>query len=234
MTDPGQRLLQAIEIAGYEHVSDFAEVAGVKGVTLRQQIARGSIPTEAAELYARKLKGVGLTTDWLLFKKGEAPSKAKRAAQPAAPTEQPPAKIRRHGAEKLLPVSTIVGAGDEIVEYVGEDPIDEEPAPPGLEDGEVTEVRGRSMLPLFRDGDRLFHHFLSQGDHAHLIGEAVVARLRDGRRFVKILRLGSRRGRYDLHSINPQFAPLEDQQLEAVAEIVWVKKRQRPKNNRAG
>lgn len=136
-------------------------------------------------------------------------------------------KRGRPDGETLLPVSTIVGAGDEIVEYVGEDPIDEEPAPPGLEDGEVTEVRGRSMLPALREGDRLFHRFLSPGDHTHLIGEMVVARLKDGRRFVKVLRPGSRRGRYNLHSINDLYPPLEDQQLDAVAEILWVKRRQR-------
>lgn len=136
------------------------------------------------------------------------------------------------GEPITLPVSSIVGAGDDVAELIeGDGPIDHEEAPPGMTEGEVTEVRGRSMRPFYGDGDRLFHRFLA-GDATHLIGEPVVVRLKDGRRLVKILQAGSKRGRYDLESINPLFPTLADQAVDAVAEIVWVKKRAKPRSSR--
>ena len=125
----------------------------------------------------------------------------------------------------VLPVSTVVAAGDEILQpHDGDGPMEYTGAPPGMTDGEVTEVRGRSMLPIFRDGDRLFHRFVTE-DPLRLIGEVVVARLKDGRRFVKILKLGRRKGRFDLESINQQFPPMENEAVAAVAEILWVERR---------
>ncbi|MBR2819814.1 MAG: S24 family peptidase [Reyranella sp.] len=221
MRSSGERLAYAIKLAGYKKRADFAEVVGIEAGTLRQQINRDSVPLEAAELYARKLRRIGVTTDWLLFNKGPAPGQSHDSAA-----------VHGKTAERTLqlPVSTIVSAGDEIVDPVdGDEPFDREDAPPGMPEGEVTEVRGRSMLPVFRDGDRLFHRFLS-GDPTLLIGEVVVARIKDGRRFVKVLQPGSKRGRFTLESINPLYAPMEDQPLDAVAEIIWVKRR--PKNRK--
>lgn len=124
-----------------------------------------------------------------------------------------------------LDVSSIVSAGDEVVQLLdGDGAFDTEPAPPGMPDGEVTEVRGRSMLPVFRDGDRLFHSHLTE-DPVRLIGEVVVAQLGDGRRFVKVLQPGKKRGTYTLESINPLYPPMPDLPVEAVAEIIWVKRR---------
>ena len=73
-------------------------------------------------------------------------------------------------------------------------------------------------------GDLLFHRFMDP-DPRELVGKLVVAKLKDGRRFVKVLLAGTRRGRFTLASLNPSFAPMEDQAIEAVARIVWVKKR---------
>lgn len=124
----------------------------------------------------------------------------------------------------MLPVASFVSAGDEAAFPVdGDPPFDWEKAPPGMKEGEVLEVRGRSMLPVFKSGDRLFHTFLTL-DFKRLYGELVIAKLKDGRRFVKVLEPGSKRNRYTLSSFNPAYSPLEDQELAAVAEIVWVKR----------
>lgn len=125
-----------------------------------------------------------------------------------------------------LPVSSYVGAGDEIIPIAEDGPIDYAPAPPGMIGGEVTEVRGRSMLPLYHDGDRLFHHRIDT-DLAKWRGEVVVVQVKNGKRLVKLLQPGARRGRYTLVSINPVFAPLEDQQVDWVGPIEWVNKRRR-------
>ena len=128
-------------------------------------------------------------------------------------------------AEIQLPISSYVGAGDEVVAPVeGDGPIDYVAAPPELAEGEVLEVRGRSMLPAYEHGDLLFHRFMDP-DPRNLLGKLVIAKLKDGRRFVKVLQPGSKRGRFTLTSLNPSYAPMEDQAVAAVARIVWVKKK---------
>lgn len=134
------------------------------------------------------------------------------------------AHLRGEEHQVDLPIRTFVGAGDEVVEQVdGDEPMDYVTAPPDLAEGEVTEVRGRSMLPAYGPGDRLFHKYVDT-DPAQQVGRLVVAKLSDGRRFVKVLQAGSRRGRFTLESLNPAYEPMKDQVVAAVASIVWVKK----------
>lgn len=125
-----------------------------------------------------------------------------------------------------IPVRSFVGAGDEIIPVPEDGPIDYVPAPPGMEDAEATEVRGRSMLPLYRDGDLLFHRRM-EGDPTRYRDDVVVAQVRNGKRYVKLLLPGSKRGRFTLVSVNPAFPPLEDQLLDWVGPIDWVRKRRR-------
>lgn len=126
-----------------------------------------------------------------------------------------------------IPVRSFVGAGDEVV-IIPEDeaPVGWVSPPPGLEDGEATQVRGRSMMPLFHEGDVLYHRRLVH-DPSTFRGEVVVAQVRNGKRYVKLLERGSRKGRYHLVSINPAFPTHEDQQLDWVGPIEWVQKRKR-------
>ncbi|MCW5737339.1 MAG: helix-turn-helix transcriptional regulator [Enhydrobacter sp.] len=126
-----------------------------------------------------------------------------------------------------IPVRSYVGAGDEIfVIPEDEQPIDWVEAPPGMEDAEATMVRGRSGLPLYHDGDVLYHRRVVT-DPGLFRGEIVVAQVKNGKRYVKLLERGQRRSRYNLVSINPAFPPLEDQQLEWIGPIEWVKKTRR-------
>lgn len=125
-----------------------------------------------------------------------------------------------------VPVSSFVGAGDEIIPIDGDGPVDWVPAPPGMGEAEATEVRGRSMIPLYHDRDLLFHRRL-ETDPARFRDEVVVAQVRNGKRYVKLLQIGTRRNRFRLLSINPTFAPLEDQQLDWIGPIEWVHKRRR-------
>lgn len=130
------------------------------------------------------------------------------------------------GALVEIPVRSFVGAGDEVTPIDEDGPIDYTAAPPGLTDGEATEVRGRSMMPLYHHGDLLFHRRIVT-DPARWKDEVVVAQVRNGKRFVKLLQPGSRRGRWRLVSVNPAFETLEDQQLDWVGPIEWVMKRRR-------
>lgn len=135
-------------------------------------------------------------------------------------------EIRGEKGQVLVPVRSFVGAGDEVVPIAQDEPIDYVPAPPGMEECEATEVRGRSMIPLYHHGDRLFHRRL-ESNPAAFREEVVVVQVKNGKRYVKLLQAGSRRGRYTLASVNPAFEPMIDQALDWVGPIEWVHKRQR-------
>lgn len=134
-----------------------------------------------------------------------------------------PAALRPARDEIEIPVSSHIGAGDQVVDPVeGDPPIYYVKAPPEVEDGEATEVRGRSMLPAYEPGDVLFYK-RTGADPREMLGRLVVAKLVDGRRYVKVLQSG-RRGRFTLASLNPAYDPMEDQAIEWAARIIWVKK----------
>lgn len=122
-------------------------------------------------------------------------------------------------------VRSYVGAGDEVFPIEEDGPIDYTPAPPGMEDAEATLVRGASMRPLYSDGDLLFHRRL-ETDPGLFKDEVVVAQVKGGKRYVKLILPGTQRGRFHLVSFNQANPPIEDQTLLWVAPIVWVHKRQ--------
>ena len=123
-------------------------------------------------------------------------------------------------------VASFVSAGDEVAACPPDGPTDLVLAPPGMENPQAIEVRGRSMMPVFHHGDLLFHERLEK-DPSHFRDEIVVAQLKGGTCMVKILQPGSRRARFNLVSINPSLAPLENQEIEWVGPIEWVNKRRR-------
>jgi hypothetical protein len=127
----------------------------------------------------------------------------------------------------MVPLRSYVGAGEEIIILKADDPpIDFVQAPPGMREAEATEVRGLSMVPLFHDGDLLFHRRL-EADPLRYRNEALVVQVKNGKRYVKLVLPGTRKGRYHLTSVNPAFPPIEDQVVEWVGLIEWVHKRRR-------
>lgn len=83
------------------------------------------------------------------------------------------------------------------------------------------EIEGDSMLPRYRHGDKLLFGY-RHDDPTHFVRCEVMAQLRDGRKLFKILRKGSRAGLWDLYSINPDFDPIRDVELEWVNPLRWV------------
>lgn len=87
------------------------------------------------------------------------------------------------------------------------------------------EVRGDSMSPVYRDGDTLFcnRHF---GRHVdNLIGLDCAVLTDDGRGFLKILKRGSRPGRYSLKSYNPHVDDVENVLINWAAPVKWIKRK---------
>lgn len=117
-----------------------------------------------------------------------------------------------------------VGARDEVHLIDEDEAIDYVEAPPGYAKASAAMVRGESMRPTFEPGDILF--FRRKEDPAalkELPARPVIAQVRDGPLYVKQLLPGTRRGRFHLLSINPSTAPIQNQVVDSIARVGWVK-----------
>lgn len=81
------------------------------------------------------------------------------------------------------------------------------------------EVTGDSMLPLYRDGDRLVVSTTEQVRR----GDRVVLRTRGGEVMAKILARQTAK-LVELHSLNPAYEPrlIEMKEVEWIARIIWA------------
>jgi phage repressor protein C with HTH and peptisase S24 domain len=127
--------------------------------------------------------------------------------------------------KRVIPVVGIVSAGEGWTNVDdGTDTVEFELGP---HDSIAIEVRGDSMVPVYRSGDTLICH-RQFGPHAdNLIGLDCVVRTADGRNFVKILRRGTRPGRFNLRSYNSAVDDIEDVALAWVAPVAWIKRGRR-------
>lgn len=128
-------------------------------------------------------------------------------------------------SSKSVPVLGYVGAGAEVYsidDHAKGSGMFETSAPPqGATPSMVAlVVRGDSMSPAYEDGDIIYYDQQVTGDYDHLVGKRVVARLEDGRTFVKKLRKNSE-GQYWLHSHNAD--PIVNPRIAWLAAVLWVK-----------
>ena len=87
----------------------------------------------------------------------------------------------------------------------------------------VLEIAGDSGLPRFRPGDKVFFGY-RYDDPSQLVGQAVMVQTReDERKLFKILRRGSRPGKWDLYSINPAYDPIRDVEVDWALPVKWVR-----------
>lgn len=123
------------------------------------------------------------------------------------------------GAVRTIPLAGYVGAGAEIFPM---DTLGYVDAPPGVAGSKTVavQVRGDSMLPVYRNGDLIYYD-----DHQSpedLRGRDVVVELEDGRCMVKQLMAGSQPGFWTLLSHNA--APILDAKIVWAARVKWVQK----------
>lgn len=217
MSTQGERLRLAIELAGFKKVAPFAESIGFSPIKVRQHINRESIPTDAAEVYVRRLRQYGVTTDWLLFDRGPAPKGlAKLPTEARQSLERPP------GA--FVEVTHVVGAGAEVFPISTDGGLGWIKAPPGYEQGGAVSIDGESGRPLFDETDILFYRGWEPPPTStrKLNDKPVLIELVDGRSLLKKLLPGSKRTRFHLLSINPATPTIYDAEIKAVAYIGWV------------
>lgn len=125
----------------------------------------------------------------------------------------------RERSGMTVPLQGYIGAGSEI------EPDFEQTPPEGLEqiwipfelDDELVafEVRGISMLPVYREGHVIICYKEQKRPLEYFFGLDAAVRTGDGRRFIKtVMRNGDQ---IDLHSFNAD--PIHDVQLEWIGEI---------------
>lgn len=97
---------------------------------------------------------------------------------------------------------------------------DEVQLPAAIEDGTYAlEVSGDSMLPLYREGDRVI---VSPTEQVRR-GDRVVVRTRQGEVMIKVLARQTAKT-LELHSVNPDYLPrvVPVADVEWIARIVWA------------
>lgn len=86
-------------------------------------------------------------------------------------------------------------------------------------------VRGRSMMPVYRDGDVLIAGRKSfKEELKNLIDRDCIVRTSDEESYVKMLRPGPSKGVFNLRSYNAAFAEIEGASIEWAAPVIWVKR----------
>lgn len=126
-------------------------------------------------------------------------------------------------AKIVIPIVGYVSAGEGWI------PVDDHAQDPlefdlGSHDTIGVEVRGDSMSPVYRDGDTLICYRRFGPNADNLIGQDCVIRTAKGEHYVKILKRGSRPGRFNLKSYNPIMDDVEDVALAWAAPISWIRR----------
>lgn len=192
----GRRLARARKEAGFDSAADAARALGMTESTYvgHENGFRGY--KAHADRYAAFFK---VNLEWLWSGRGP---------------------MKRAGRQKTAHAVGYIGAGSEVVPIDDHEigaGLEEVDIPPGVPDNSVVViVRGDSMYPRYKDGERLFY-IKEERNPAELIGLECVVKLEDGRMYVKDLERGSG-GRFDLISHNAP--PLRGQAVEWAAPVL--------------
>lgn len=195
MSAPNERLKLARETAGYKQAADAARRYHWNEPTYyaHENGSRGF--KSKAVAYAAKFT---VNLEWLLTGKGE----------------------MRTGS--TVPLMGYVGAGGLIMPTGDRDIVDHVPAPPEMgRDTEAVQVRGDSQYPAYGDGDLIYYEQIP-GVLEDAVGHMCVVMTAAGERMLKMVKRGTKKGHYNLISVNAP--PLDDVILEWAAPITWVKK----------
>lgn len=127
--------------------------------------------------------------------------------------------IDASAATRQVRLMGYIGAGQTIdANELGEDETIDAPA--DAREGTVAaQVRGDSMLPIFRDGWVLY--WSRKLPPSEMMNETAIVQLADGRIMVKQIRMGSAPGLWTLASANA--SDITDVVIEWAAPIDWIK-----------
>ncbi|MBY3369352.1 S24 family peptidase [Rhizobium laguerreae] len=186
-----ERLAKALEEKGLNMLT-ASRMAGKSDTYVRDLLKRDKEPT--IENFINLAKVVGKPVSYLIGETDELKS--------------------------IIPVMGLIGAGAEVMpdfEQVPPEGLDQIEVPFALPDEMIAlEVRGSSMLPVYRDGTAIIVYRHQRKPLASFYGEDAAVRTSDGRRFLKTIMRGVN-DTVNLFSWNA--APIEGVHLEWIGEI---------------
>lgn len=161
-------------------------------------------------------------SQFIKLERGERRLTAQYIDQAAKALGVRPSEIIENADADLVPVMGYVGAGAEILpefEQTPPDGLDQITLPFPLPDDMIAfEVRGDSMMPVYKDGHIIVCYREQKRPLEAFFGEEVAVRTSDGRRFIKTLMRAS--PGVNLMSWNA--APIENVGIEWIGEIFAV------------
>lgn len=202
--DPDQRraALHAFARDNHLKISPWSEAAGLAEATVRGFLA-GRTRTLSDETYVQLAEAAAEKLGRVVAA-GELRGELPRAV--------------------LVPMQHYVGAGDEVHIIESDGPIDYVEAPPGYAMGSAAKIKGESMQPTFDPGDIIFFKEREEPPQGKKMPtRPVIVEVRDGPLLVKFLLPGTKRGRYHLLSQNPRNPVIQDQTVESIARIGWIR-----------
>ena len=192
-----KRLWKALSWKGWSQ-RELARRAGLDEQKVYKYL-QGKVDQPRGDTLLRLADTLGVTESWLRYEVGPAVTNI-------------PVVGRLASGESFVPFDDApMGGGFEELEFnlVDPDPI-------------AVEVRGESMLPVYRPGDYLICSRRRGADLQEALNRDCVVRTSENEGYIKKLVQGSRANTYTLVSYNS--APIENQKLLWAAPIVWVKR----------
>ena len=192
-----KRLLKALSWKGWSQ-RELARRAGLDEQKVYKYL-QGKVDQPRGDTLLRLADTLGVTESWLRYEVGSAVINI-------------PVVGRVASGENFVPFDDApMGGGYEelVFNLVDPDPI-------------AVEVRGESMLPVYRPGDYLICSRRRGTDMQEALDKDCVLKTTENEGYIKKLVHGSRANTYTLVSYNA--APIENQTLLWAAPIVWVKR----------
>lgn len=198
---------------GSEMKNNLKKIRELRGLT-QEGLAKKIIPPTSRSVIVNLEKGINkLHSEWL---------RKLSIALHCAPEE-----LITDLENVMVPVVGEVGAGAIIHCY------DDHHKGAGLEEVELPPntppdvvaviVRGDSMYPMMRDGWLLFYRRDCDGVPHDCIGKVCIVEMPDGRKYVKEVKEGAKKGFYHLISHNAE--PMLDQRVIWAARVISITQR---------
>ncbi|WP_069445751.1 S24 family peptidase [Methyloceanibacter stevinii] len=209
--EQGRRLTEARKAAGYKSAREAALMNGWNENTYRaHEKGRRTIGLDDAQRYSRRFhsRGAACSAQSLLFG-DDAPDGDDRPG--------------RH----IIPIMGFVGAGGDI------EPDYEQVPPEGLDQIELHQpcglardpigfrIRGESMMPRYNDGEIVIVERDQPYATDSMIGLEAVVRTAKGNRYLKRIKVGSRRNTFDLVSLGA-VATMESVRIAWASPVLMI------------